>query len=143
MGEEGLEEPFHAPAFYTNYGTNAVDVAAPGGNGLPRDAAPTGVPWHYDLVLSTVATYEEGDTPGEDAPTYGYDWYRGTSMAAPQVTGAAALVASVTDYPRRAQANRLDSAIRRTAEVPPDYAKTYYGSGYLDTAGAVDAAARR
>ena len=141
-GEEGLREPFHAPAVYTNYGTNAVGVAAPGGN-ADLDAVDTDVPWYYDLVLSTVATYETGETPGESAPTYGYDWYGGTSMAAPQVTGAAALVASVTDYPRRAQANRIENLIRRTAEVPPEYAKTYYGSGYLNTADAVYAAARR
>ena len=141
-GEEGLREPFHAPAVYTNYGTNAVDVAAPGGN-ADLDAVDTGVPWYYDLVLNTVATYDEGDTPGEDTPTYGYDWHGGTSMAAPQVAGAVALVASVTDYLRRAQANRIENVIQRTAEVPPDYAKVYYGSGYLNTADAVYAAARR
>jgi subtilisin family serine protease len=118
-GGEGLEEPFASPAFYTNYGTNAITVAAPGGD-ADLSAIGTGVNWFYDLVLSTV--------PG------GYDWKAGTSMAAPQVASAAALVKSENpDY----NANQVESVLKRTAEVPDGYDKAYYGAGVINPAEAV------
>ncbi|MDS0297371.1 S8 family serine peptidase [Halogeometricum sp. S1BR25-6] len=133
-GAEGRREPYRSPAFYTNYGTNAIDLAAPGGD-ADRSTIGTGVPWHRDLVLSTVATFErgaDGEITGD--PTYGWDWAAGTSMAAPNVSGAAALV----------QANnpefgpeRVESALTRAAEVPEGYDKSYYGSGYLNVVDAL------
>lgn len=51
-------------SWFSNYGTRTVDVAAPG-------------EWIY-------STYPEG----------GYEWFRGTSMAAPHVTGIVALMLS-------------------------------------------------
>lgn len=126
-GEDGLEEPPESPAFYTNYGTNAVDLAAPGGD-ADVTALDNEVPGaDQDLVLSTV--------PGNR-----YDYKAGTSMAAPQVTGAAALVKSVNpDY----NANQVQSTLENTAEVPDDYNKAYYGAGYLDTFGAVTGKRRK
>jgi subtilisin family serine protease len=45
------------------------------------------------------------------------------------VAGAAALVRSVNPgY----NANQLESALKRAADVPEGYEKTYYGSGYLN-----------
>ena len=58
-------------AWYSNYG-DWVDIAAPGGETGSHD---------YEGVLSTV-------TNG------GYDWYQGTSMATPHVSGVAGLVIS-------------------------------------------------
>lgn len=131
-GEPGLEEPPYAPAYYTNYGTNAVDLGAPGGN-ADTDAADENA--HRDLVVNTVAVPEYDDETDEYlGATYGYDWYAGTSMAAPQVAGAVALVKSVNP---RYNANRAKSLLKRVAEVPPEYGKEYYGSGYLDTYAAV------
>ncbi|MFC6734054.1 S8 family serine peptidase [Haladaptatus sp. DYSN1] len=132
-GEDGLEEPPYAPAYYTNHGTNAVDLGAPGGN-ADSDAVGTGANWHYDFVVNTVAepNYDEnGEYLGAD---YGYDWYAGTSMAAPQVAGAVALLKSANP---RMNANQLQSTLKRVAEVPDEYEKKYYGSGYLDTYGAL------
>ncbi|WP_121821646.1 S8 family peptidase [Halostella salina] len=127
-GDDGLRAPPHSPAFYTNYGTNAIDVAAPGGD-ADRSAIGSGVPYFNDLVLSTVFST---DADGNAVPSYG--WKAGTSMAAPQVTGAAALVKSVNPgY----NANKVDSVIRQTASVPDGYDKAYYGGGYLDTLAAV------
>jgi subtilisin family serine protease len=131
-GDPGLEAPPHTPAFYTNYGTNAIDIGAPGGNydfDAPSDAAA-----YRDLVVSSVAIpefSEEGDYLGV---TYGYDWYAGTSMATPQVVGAAALVKSANP---RYNANQVKNALTRTADVPEEYEKMFYGSGYLDTYAAV------
>ncbi|UPV99743.1 S8 family serine peptidase [Halorussus gelatinilyticus] len=89
-GADGLESPTYTPANYTNYGTNAIDVAAPGGNYDPD--FPTG--WYYDMVLNTLAEPQfdaDGDYVGAN---YTYSWIAGTSMAAPQVAGAVALVRS-------------------------------------------------
>jgi len=61
--------------------------------------------------------------------THTYSWLAGTSMAAPNVAGAAALVKSANpNY----NANQVESALKRAADVPDDYDKTYYGSGYLN-----------
>ena len=139
-GDSGVESPAHSPALYTNYGTNAVDIAAPGGNyslaGMAEaedgdDFAP---PWHYDLVLNTIAlptyaTDSDGNVTGIASVDYTYSWVAGTSMAAPQVAGAAALVKSANP---RYNANQVESALERAADVPPGYDKTYYGSGYLN-----------
>ncbi|MCU4717782.1 S8 family peptidase [Halapricum hydrolyticum] len=124
-----LAAPPESPAFYTNYGTNAVTLAAPGGD-ADSDAIGTGVPWFNDLVFNTVFTYE--DTDGDDEPDTqvpGYGWKAGTSMAAPNVAGAAALVKSANpNY----NASQVESALKRAADVPKGYDKTFYGSGYLN-----------
>ena len=50
-GTSGPEKPVDTPARYTNYGTNAIDLAAPGGN-YATDF-PQG--WYYDMVYNTSA----------------------------------------------------------------------------------------
>jgi subtilisin family serine protease len=126
-----VRDPAETPASYTNYGTNAVDLAAPGGNyDLSLTDPVGGVPaFAYDLVFSTVTTVvtdDEGNYIGS-VPTYG--WKAGTSMAAPNVAGAAALVKSANpDY----NPNQVRSALKNAADVPDAYGKEYYGSGYLN-----------
>ncbi|MDG5775010.1 S8 family serine peptidase [Haloarculaceae archaeon H-GB2-1] len=127
-GEEGLEAPPESPAFYTNYGTNAIDIAAPGGD-ADQSQIGSGGDWRNDLVYNTISTPKYADDGTYLGTERTYGWHAGTSMAAPQVAGAAALVKSANPsyHP-----NKLDSALRRAASVPHDYDKTYYGSGFLN-----------
>ena len=160
-GEEDfgdINEPPESPAFYTNYGTNAITVAAPGGDaylpaiGVDENKDGEGdYDWFYDLVFNTTAdvsfkyeTVPDGDDEDDEPdqgppidyleakPTYG--WKAGTSMAAPQVAGAAALIKSENpDY----NANQVEAVLKRTADVPDDYDKAYYGAGFVDLLEAV------
>jgi subtilisin family serine protease len=118
-GDDGLREGPTSPAIYTNYGTNAIDVSAPGGDYDPEAADEDVEPWYYDLVLSTI--------PGSWA------WVAGTSMAAPQVAGAAALVKS--ENPRY-NPNQVRSTLERTADTVGQ--KEYHGSGFLNPVDAVE-----
>ncbi|UPV73693.1 S8 family serine peptidase [Halorussus limi] len=125
-GDDGLDSPTYTPAKYTNYGTNAIDVAAPGGNFDPD--FPAG--YYYDLVFNTVAEPQfdaDGDYTGAN---YTYSWLAGTSMAAPQVAGAVALVRSQNPD---LGANEVRERLRTTADVPEEFDKTYYGAGELNT----------
>ena len=119
-GADGLREPAVSPSFYTNYGTNAVGLGAPGGDADLDALADEVEGWYYDLVLSTV--------PG------GYGWKAGTSMAAPQVAGAAALVRSVDPD---LNANDVEATLKDAASVPEGYDKAYYGAGFIDVLGAL------
>jgi subtilisin family serine protease len=61
-------------AVYSNYGQSEIHFAAPGGN-FDEDEPDF---WWWDMVMSTI--------PG------GWAWAAGTSMAAPHVSGVAALI---------------------------------------------------
>lgn len=117
-----LEEPTTEPAFYTNYG-NAVDVSAAGGN-ADLEALNGGVEGaERDLVYSTIY---KTDTNGNTVA--GYGWKAGTSMAAPQVTGAVALIRSLRPD---ASVEAIETLIRETASSAPG-GEAYHGAGHLD-----------
>ncbi|WP_339148550.1 MULTISPECIES: S8 family serine peptidase [unclassified Sutcliffiella] len=76
-------------AYYSNYGNGAINLGAPGGDLGVNNAGGS-----KHLVLSAVPTYLTFNTArGIEAKGLfgdGYGWKGGTSMAAPQVAGAAA-----------------------------------------------------
>ncbi|GKZ12548.1 S8 family serine peptidase [Haladaptatus sp. T7] len=123
-----LRKPTYEPAFYTNYGAEAIDISAPGGN-FDQDA-PEDANAQYDLVLSTVFEWGDEDDDADMVPAYG--WKGGTSMASPQVAAVAALVKSVNPDATPGEVREHLEATARDLGDP-----TYHGEGHLDTKHAV------
>jgi subtilisin family serine protease len=118
---------FSRIASYTNYGTSAINLAAPGGDfayptdescSLPRaNGTQLTLPcWAFDGVLSTSRT--------------GWTWSAGTSMAAPAVSAVAALIKQVNP------GISLGALKTRLAQSADDEGKQgrdpQYGSGYVN-----------
>ena len=115
-GPIGLSD-FDRPASYTNYGQSSIWVAAPGGDSqlYPNPG------WYYDMVFSTFIG--------------GWTWMSGTSMAAPMVSGTAALV--ISKYGKM-NAGQLKNHLANTADDPgkPGH-DPYYGRGRINAYKAV------
>lgn len=100
-------------ASYSQYGSG-LDISAPGGQ-CYSNTTPEGCIY---------SSYKGGS----------YSWLQGTSMAAPQVTGTAAIVASVTGLRGSALRTRLLSTTDDLGAVGPD---TTFGNGRLNSYRAV------
>lgn len=127
---------FSRPASYTNYGNSVVWVSGPGGDAaypgnenctLPTATVPVTIPcWAFDMVIST----SRGS-----APTGGYTWAAGTSMATPAVSAVAALV-------RQKQPGISVGALKnRIAQSAVDAGKNghdpFHGRGFVNALNAV------
>ncbi len=106
-------------SYYSNFGA-VVDVAAPGGD------VTTGA---QNGVLSTLNT--GSSTPGSD----NYEFYQGTSMAAPHIAGLVALMRSVDGT---LTPDEIESTIKSTARAFPGTC-SQCGSGIADAAAAIAA----
>ena len=99
-------------AYYSNWGTG-LDIAAPGGEMYSNTSDEAGI---YSAVVD------------------GYDYYQGTSMAAPQVTGTAAIVASKAGLRGSALRARLEGTADDRGASGYD---TTFGNGRLNSYRAV------
>ncbi|RSO02100.1 protease [Streptomyces sp. WAC 05379] len=107
-------------SYYSNYGT-VVDIAAPGGE--TNSVAANG-------ILSTLNSGAQGPSAEN------YDYYQGTSMAAPHVAGLAALMKSANPALTPAQ---IESAIKTNSRALPGTCSGGCGAGLADAAKAVQA----
>ena len=151
--------------YYSVYGSRWIDVAAPGGGyetaektwctgeGLivgcededdePPDffdelvdeceCSPAELPAFFNLVLST--------SPAEPPPGFDAVWSRfsGTSAAAPQVAGVAALVKEADP---NLTARQIEQVIKRSAEFVQGQGDDDFGAGRVNAAKAVEEATK-
>lgn len=127
--------------FYSNYGTNEIDVGAPGGGYETEEKtnAEEGVEWpaptNFVFNAMDPDTFLGIRSGGSD-----YAYLAGTSMAAPQVVGAVGLVREVAPD---ATATQVEQAIKQGAEAVPDESKADLGAGRLNATETLDASVIR
>ena len=123
-------------ATYSNYGTNAIDVSAPGGDGAN--------PLNWVLGLCSSHTMDpslagcrikEGETVGK-----GYIFAAGTSSAAPHVSGLAALLYS--QFGGTVNPSQVMALIEQNAtDLGKPGADAFFGKGQIDVFRTLTAAA--
>ncbi|MGW6903439.1 S8 family peptidase [Streptomyces sp. NPDC054940] len=107
-------------SYYSNFGS-VVDIAAPGGETNSVTA---------NGILSTLNSGAQG--PSSES----YEYYQGTSMAAPHVAGLAALMKSANASLTPAQ---IESAIKTNSRTLPGTCSGGCGAGLADAAKTVQA----
>jgi lantibiotic leader peptide-processing serine protease len=131
---------FERPAYYTNHGKSIIDLSGPGGtiglflidgfDGICNVGGVLQFCETFDMILSTVR--------GPAASTGSYGWAQGTSMAAPVITGIAALV--IEKNGGAMNPNAVGSQLRQAGI---DFGKPgndeWYGHGWVSAAKAVGA----
>ncbi|MCY2688481.1 S8 family peptidase [Salinimicrobium sp. TH3] len=103
---------------YTTYGRSLIDIAGPGGDAYMADGAIN----HLDMVLSATPT--------------GWGWMAGTSMAAPHVSGVAALIIGKNGgemAPHEVEMQLLNTA----DQVDGNGQSIYFGNGRVNAYRAV------
>ncbi len=128
-----------AAAFYTNFGRSAISVAAPGGNmsfgpPLPLPAGRQTLVWAACSGTMVTTTPAGAALPVACVlPIIGAE---GTSMAAPHVSGTAALLVSILGR----NPSQIKARIEQSADnVAGNGTTPFYGKGRLNVARAVGA----
>lgn len=122
-----------APAYYTNFGRSSINVAAPGGNSsfgpkLPAPASRDVFVWAARSQTSLLINC---------APSPNFIvGAQGTSMAAPHVSGTAALLVSIFGRNPAQIKARIQQSADDLGQPGTD---PFYGKGRLNVARAVGA----
>lgn len=117
---------FDRPASYSNYGNGFIWVSGPGGDfTLPGEDVCTVDPvtqlcWVFDMVFSTA----RGALP---PPSFSFSWAAGTSMAAPAVSGVAALIKGTNPD---ISVGALKSKLAQTADRQSN--RAFHGRGWVN-----------
>ena len=122
-----------APAYYTNFGRSAINVAAPGGNSSFGPALPR--PATRDVFVWAACSQTSLIIGCFSSPNF-IVGAQGTSMAAPHVAGTAALLVSILGR----NPGQIKARIQQTADnVAGNGTTPFYGKGRLNVARAVGA----
>lgn len=120
------------PAYYTNYGTNAINNAAPGGDVLQRQPFPTGAVLSLCTTRSADAALAGCRPTDESTLGFQYVWAQGTSMAAPHIAGLGAYLDS--QYGGTLNGSQILTQIQQHADdLGKPGADEYYGKGRMNT----------
>lgn len=123
--------PADAFASYSNYGQNAVDVAAPGGDGPPDPSR-----WIYGPCSSH--SVDPAFTVCQDRAHYILE--AGTSLSAPHVSGLAAYLYS--QWGTTAASSVMNLITSTADDLGQPGTDAYFGKGRINVLNALDAASR-
>jgi len=122
-----------APAYYTNFGRSVISVGAPGGNS--SFGAPLTPPAGRDVFVWAACSQTSLLIGCFSSPLF-IVGAQGTSMAAPHVSGTAALLVSILGR----NPSQIKARIQQTADnVAGSGTTPFYGKGRLNVARAVGA----
>lgn len=126
--------PRDTPAYYTNFGTNSINNAAPGGDFRQDPVFPRGMVLSLCTTRSVHGAFAACRAREAGGVTAGrrYLWAQGTSMAAPHIAGLGAYLDS--QYGGALNGSQILTRIQQHADdLGKPGADEYYGKGRMNT----------